>query len=212
MDPRRDIDVSGNRVVNVANPSLGHHVATKTYADLLHYRDPKTSSEEYVRYINLRNHTAHSLVALCDISLNWLWTTKHEKDTVGPHILLESATSTSILDVGEQDLKDKYITVKYEHPVTVREWQVLLNYKREMTPEFKLKCIWQVSNDGQNWEDDEHPMEIKLQKLKWCGNDGQLIFHQPNHHDPHPYWRIYITEGNITEEFYMNQIYMTVSL
>ena len=44
MDPRRDIDASGNRVVNVANPSLGHHAATKTYVDtttlLVHYRDP----------------------------------------------------------------------------------------------------------------------------------------------------------------------------
>ena len=100
MDPRRDIDASGNRVVNVANPSLGHHAATKTYVDtttlLVHYRDPQTSSEEYVRYINLRNHTAHSLVALCKISLDWDWTTEHDKNAVGPHILLETTTSTSI--------------------------------------------------------------------------------------------------------------------
>ena len=64
MDPRRDIDASGNRVVNVANPSLGHHAATKTYVELVHYRDPKTSSEEYVRYINLRNHTAHGSITI----------------------------------------------------------------------------------------------------------------------------------------------------
>ena len=46
MDPQRDIDVSGNRVVNVADPSLSHHVATKNYADLLHETDPTTSCEQ----------------------------------------------------------------------------------------------------------------------------------------------------------------------
>ena len=212
MDPRRDINVSGNRVVNVADPSLGHHVATKNYADLLHERDPKSSEKEYVRYINLRNHTAHSIAVLCKISLDWEWTTTREKDSVGPHILLESTTSTSILNVTVQDLKDKSIAVKYEHPVTVREWQVLFNCKGETDPQFKFNCLWEVSNDGENWHVAGHHTEIELKKLNWCGNDGQMLFHQPHHHDPHTYWRIHITEGNLAKEFYMNQIYMTVSL
>ena len=50
MDPRKDINISGNRLVNVADPSLYHHVATKSYADALHARDPSTSEEEYIRY------------------------------------------------------------------------------------------------------------------------------------------------------------------
>ena len=197
MDPRRDIDVSGNRVVNVADPSLSHHVATKNYADLLHERDPTTNKEEYVRYINLRTHTAHSIVVLCDISLNWVWTTKHEGDTVGPHILLESATSTSSLHFGVQDLKDKFMTVKYEHPVTARQWQILLNHEGEKDPEFKLKCVWQFSDDGQNWHIVLHNMEIKMKEINWSGNDAELIFHQPHHQDPHLYWQIFITEGEV---------------
>ena len=213
MDPRRDIDMNGNRVVNVANPSLGHHVATKTYADLLHYRDPKTSSEEYVRYINLRNHTAHSLVALCTISLDWNWTSTHDKNAVGPHILLEPTTSTSMLNVeAPQDLKDKSITVEYEHPVIVREWYFLFNYKGKENPNDELKFVWQVSDDGHYWHVPLHNMETKMKKMEWCGNDGELVFLQPHHRDPHTYWRVHVTEGNLTEELYLNQIYMTVSL
>ena len=217
MDPRRDIDASGNRVVNVANPSRGHHAATKTYVDtttlLVHYRDPKTSSEEYVRYINLRNHTAHSLVALCKISLDWDWTTEHDKNAVGPHILLEPTTSTSMLNIeAPQDLKNKSITVEYERAVIVREWYFLFNYKGKENPNDELKFVWQVSDDGHNWHIDLHNMETKMKKMKWCGNDGELVFLQPHHRDPHTYWRVHITEGNLTEQLYLNQIYMTVSL
>ena len=54
MDPRKDLNISGNRVVNVADPREDDHVATKHYVDHLHLYRPDSNAEEYVRYINAR--------------------------------------------------------------------------------------------------------------------------------------------------------------
>ena len=39
MDLRRNIDISRNRVVNVADPTADHHGATKNYVALVHVMD-----------------------------------------------------------------------------------------------------------------------------------------------------------------------------
>ena len=67
MDPRKDLDISGNRIVNLANPSRHDHAATKSYVDYVHILRPDANVEEYVRYINARNATLHSIAALCKI-------------------------------------------------------------------------------------------------------------------------------------------------
>ena len=67
MDPRKDLNVSGNRIVNVADPRENEHVATKHYVDHLHSYRPDSNVEEYVRYINARNITLHSLAGLCKL-------------------------------------------------------------------------------------------------------------------------------------------------
>ena len=65
MDPRKDLNVSGNRIVNVVDPRELDHVATKHYVDHPHTYRPDSNVEEYVRYINARNITLHSLTGLC---------------------------------------------------------------------------------------------------------------------------------------------------
>ena len=55
MDPRKDLDISGNRIVNLANPARHDHAATKSYVDHVHILRPDDNVEEYVRYINARN-------------------------------------------------------------------------------------------------------------------------------------------------------------
>ena len=57
MDPRKDLNMSGNRVVNVADPTELNHAATKQYVDTLHTWGPDGNIEEYIRYINSRNST-----------------------------------------------------------------------------------------------------------------------------------------------------------
>ena len=56
MDPRRDIDISGNRVVNVSDPTENDHAATKHYVDTVHTMTPADNVHEYTRYINLRRY------------------------------------------------------------------------------------------------------------------------------------------------------------
>ena len=212
MDPRKDINISGNRLVNVADPSLYHHVATKSYADALHARDPTTSEEEYIQYINLRNHTAHSIVVLCTLSWDWNWSTRDDidKDTVGPHILLESTASTSLIHVEIQNLKDKVIAVAYKHPVLVKQWEIMVYFKGKRS-HFESKYVWEASDDGEHYDVVSEPLDVEIKDLEWCGNDGYMLFRQARHLGPHTHWRIVFTEGDIKEPFYANQIYMYVT-
>ena len=212
MDPRKDINISGNRLVNVADPSLYHHVATKSYADALHARDPTTSEEEYIRYINLRNHTAHSIVVLCTLSWDWDWSTRDDidKNTIGPHILLESTASTSLIHVEIQNLKDKVIAVAYKHPVLVKQWEIMVYFKGKR-PQFESKYVWEASDDGEHYDVVSAPLDVEIKDLEWCGNDGYMLFRQNHHLGPHTHWRIVFPEGDIKEPFYANQIYMYVT-
>lgn len=212
MDPRKDIDISGNRVVNVADPNKPNHVATKGYVDTLHYvKRPIDDREEYVRYINLRNTTCLSLAALCTIDWDLEWEVEEDrgivKEATGPHVLLESTTAPTILHVTPQELAQKTITVEYYFPVVVKNWHILLYLKGE--PEhINLKYAWEVSV-GDHWAPITLAQQVQYQKKKWCGNDIYLTFFNPGDR-PYQKWRIHITEGRLIRAVYINQIYMTV--
>ena len=45
MDPRKDLNISGKRVVNVADPADLNHAATKQYVDTLHTWGPDANVE-----------------------------------------------------------------------------------------------------------------------------------------------------------------------
>ena len=79
MDYRKDLNISGNRVVNVADPREDDHVATKHYVDHLHLYRPDSNAEEYVRYINARYVTLHSLAGLCKIECTFDWAVDPER-------------------------------------------------------------------------------------------------------------------------------------
>ena len=90
MDPRKDFNISGNRIINVADPEEFNHVATKHYVDHLHDYNPVSNVEEYVRYINNRNSTLHGLAGLCKLEMTFRWATdpKHTVvGEVGPYIV-----------------------------------------------------------------------------------------------------------------------------
>ncbi len=72
MDGSRDLNISGYKIVNVADPTEAQHVTTKhyvdqynvttmTYIEFLRQLTPVSTVEEYVRYINRRKTTCHRL-------------------------------------------------------------------------------------------------------------------------------------------------------
>ena len=212
MDPRKDIDISGNRVVNVAGPDEPDHVATKGYVDTLHYvKGPLDDREEYVKYINLRNSTCLSLAALCKIYWDLEWEVEAGrgilKAETGPHVLLESTASPTILHVIPQELAQKTITIEYSFPVLVKYWDILL-YLKGVPHDIKLKYTWEVVID-EHWVPITFAEDVQYEKKEWCGNDVYLIFHNPGVR-AHQKWRLRFTDGTLIRAVYLNQIYMRV--
>ena len=213
MDPRKDINISGNRVVNVADPEEPNHVTTKGYVDTLHYeKGPLTDREEYIKYINLRNSTCLSLAALCTIKWDLEWEVIKKrgilKEETGLHVLLESAATPTILHVTPQQLAQKTITVEYKFPVVVKYWDILLYLKGVPDPLFDIKYTWETAV-GDHWAPITFAADVNFHKQKWSGNDAYLIFYNPGE-KPYQKWRIRITDGELTQSFFANQIYMRV--
>ena len=217
MDWRNDLNISGNRVVNVADPIKNDHVATKHYVDHLHIILPNENAHEYVRYINARNQTIHSITGQCTISWNFDWDVGDApeilKQATGPHVLLESVTAPTILHVtAPQHLENKTITVNYKFPVSVRSWSLFLYIKgKKFDPNFKFKYCWEVSRDNKKWGMITLPVEVVINKSVWCGNDGYIWFENGNNGVRSFHWRIRITEGELTQAMYVNQLYMSVA-
>ena len=212
MDPRKDVDINGQRVVNVADPTELNHVTTKRYVDSLHYaKRPTDDKEEYVKYINLRNTTCLPLTALCSIHWNIKWEITEErgipKETTGPHVLLESNTSPAILHVSPQKLEHKYISIAYRFPVVVKFWYIFVHQGVE-NAEFDIEFTWEVSINN-HWIPISFARPVDFNQTKWCCNDGVLKF---NHTGDKAYeqWRICITKGEIKKSFFANQLYMWI--
>ena len=154
MDPQKDLNVSGNRIVNVADPRESDHVATKHYVDHLHIYRPDSNAEEYVRYINARNVTLHSIAGLCTLETTFGWVTDPKRTVFGmvdPYIVLESTTGHCLFVIQEQDLTGKTMTVEYMFPIEVQKWNLCVLFEAlEDLDEFYY--VWQASNDKENWE------------------------------------------------------------
>ena len=132
LDPQKDFNISGNKVVNVADPAEPNHAATKQYVDYLHTWGPDSNVEEYVRYINARNSTLHSIAGLCKLKTTFLWGTDPKRVTVqhiDPYIVLESTTGHCLFLIQEQDLAAKDMTMTYKFPVEVQKWDFCILYQ-----------------------------------------------------------------------------------
>ena len=64
MTERRDLNVSGNKVINLKWPTKFNDAATKGYVDNVHLLKPSDNIHEYIRYINNRNDLLHSIAGL----------------------------------------------------------------------------------------------------------------------------------------------------
>ena len=211
MDPRKDLNVSGNRIVNVADPREDDHVATKHYVDHLHIYRPDSNAEEYVRYINARNVTLHSLAGLCTLETSFGWVTDPKRTVFGmvdPYIVLESTTGHCLFVIQEQDLTGKSMTVEYMFPVEVQKWDFCILFEAFLDPD-EFLYVWQASNDKENWEQRGQTKAAKVKVENWNGCDGILSFTN-NVIGRYRYWRLLIQHGEVTKAPYFNIMLMTV--
>ena len=85
---------SGNKIINVADPTEQQDVATKYYTDQVHFLRPSANVHEYLEYINKRNVLLHSIAGLVKVSTDIEYTFgKHTGGHPG-NVWLESPTST----------------------------------------------------------------------------------------------------------------------
>ena len=105
--------------------------------------DPTSSYETYVKYINLRRKTIHSILGFVNITSNL-------------HVyhgliqsLLECNTTQHYFYWTDQAFKDKYIAFEFEKPVWLKQIEFVLNGHSAWT----LHFTWQYSDDnGVTWE------------------------------------------------------------
>ena len=138
MDRSRDLNISGYKIVNVADPTQPADVVTKNYSDKYNddtkdyindlgqrifgyinkMRDPTTDLEEYVRYINLRQVTCHSLAGLVKVSTTFPGDRHAVYQHGGPHVWIESPTSSLEYKITKtQEITGKDIKLDFLYPV-----------------------------------------------------------------------------------------------
>ena len=212
MDPQKDIDIRGNRIVNLANPARHDHAATKSYVDYVHILRPDDNAEEYVRYINARNATLHSIAGLCKIECTFDWAvdpTRVKHRYIGPYVLLESTTGHCLYAIRPQDLTGKNITVEYLFPVEVHKWDIHVLYEGEYDHDDFI-YLWQASNDKETWVQITQPANVTVRMEDWNGCDGILSFTNTHSIGRYRYWRVRIQHGKVTKAPYFNIMLMTV--
>ena len=198
MNYSKDLNISGNRIINVQDPTEPNHVATKKYTDIVHNLTPLSNKYEYIHYINLRNITLHSIAGISKVTTTWAHTPAQNYYEGMEQFWLESSACTLKYRLDKQDLKEKYIQLDFQQPLMIQELTLLFYHDEYVN--IKIKYIWQVSEDKKNWNATTLiPNETKSKEQTWNGNNGMIKFiNEPHIH--FPYWRLLIAEGEIEEE------------
>ena len=209
MDWTKNLDLDGNKVINVAEPTEQNDVATKIYTDRItldiHNLTPTSNINEYVRYINLRNMTLHSLAGIMDISTD----IPYQKNDI-PHALIESSTCTMKLQIDPNNIVGKSIQLEFIQEINVS--MLLFNLVIDNSKEWTIHYIWQCSEDGIQWNNASNTINAKTKKQIWCGNNAQLTF--INHAVKRSkYWRILFRQSKSGDKtIYLNFLRMNVSV
>ena len=210
MTERRDLNVSGNKVINLKLPTKFDDAATKGYVDNLHLLKPSDNVQEYIRYINNRNYLLHSIAGLVRVTSDMEY---HHKNYQGDdmHFWVESPTSTLEYCLkNRQQLVGKGIEVSYQFSVHVKSWY--FNIRRDRYEDWEITFHWQYSHNDVAWIYHGKPTKAKTIKNNWCGNDTLLKL--DNVHEPAfaKFWRIAFVEGSTNDNhLYINYMRMEVS-
>ena len=211
MAGRRDLNVSGNKVINLKWPTKSNDAATMGYVDNAHLLKPSDNVHEYTRYINNRNDLLHSIAGLVRVKSNMEY--HHKKNYQGEdmHFWVESPTSTLEYCLKDrQQLPGRFIEVFYHFPVCVNSWY--FNIRRDKYEDWEITYHWQYSDNGVAWTYHGHPTISKTIKNDWCGNDTLLKLNNDHEIVFKKFWRIVFVEGfTNNNHVYINFMRMKVS-
>ena len=201
----KDLNISGYKIINLANPQDQQDAATKAYVDYIIWRvhdyTPLSNRAEYIHTINKKQTTMMNLGGLCTVTTNFkLRHGTHTYDYADlAHIWLESVICSNRVWLQGQNLKNKYIQVEYKFPVIVKNWHLLVRYlDYKWTP---VTYHWQVSDDGEHWNTFQTVLNVHCGIQHYNGNTHSLLF--TNDYTPpngYHYWRICVVEGSIPKE------------
>ena len=205
-DWTKNVSMSGNKVINVANPENDQDASTKSYVDAAvrylkqyvdtaveeeHNRTPLNDRTDYINAINTKEETMISLVGLCRVSTSW---TIHEDRN--PHEWLECMTNRNVFWFETQKLKGKFIQVQYLFPVWVKEWKFRLHFHPDYVP-IPITFSWRFSEDGTKWKAVGKLLNAPITVEEWNGNTHVLKFTNPTAATGEEvrFWRIVAATG-----------------
>ena len=177
--------------------------------------DPTKVYETYVKYINLRKVTLHSIRGLVAILTN---------QPIGQGVitsLLDSHTGFNHLYwKDDEPFKDHYIALQFQYPVWLNQMQFLVcAVTSPYIIEWTLHFIWQYSDDGTTWTN----IGNEYNKTFISSTDpffGQLITlpQEASKHQSggvikrHKYWRINGLGGILKNHAYINVAFINLLL
>ena len=151
----RDIDISGNKLVNLANPTVPQDAATKEYIDVLathmHELTPTSDANEYIRYINDRTSLLHSIAGIVEIrtDIDYDGKAKPGHENI-PYIMLHSNTSShQMMLTKDQQLTAKSIMIEFLFPINVNRFT--FNICRDKYEDWEIRYVLHYSVHGQDW-------------------------------------------------------------
>ena len=178
MAGNRDIDISGNKLVNLGDPTEPQDAATKEYTDVLtnniHDLTPTSNANEYIRYINDRNSLLHSIAGIVGIRTDIEYDGKakagHENIT---YIMLHSNTSShQMMLTRDQQLTAKSIMIEFLFPINVNSFT--FNICRDKYEDWEIQYVLHYSIHGQDWIT-LTPKTVKTVEKEWLGNNSLLV-------------------------------------
>ena len=104
--------------------------------------DPSSTYETYVKYINLRRKTLHSILGLVNITSNLSIYQGYLQ------AVLESHVTVKDFYWNNQAFEDKYIAFEFQKPVWLNQIKFVTHDHNTWT----LHFTWQYSDDGKIWE------------------------------------------------------------
>ena len=211
MDGKRDLNISGNKIINVQWPTENDDVATKRYVDALHLMTPTDNIWEYIRYINWRNNLLYSIAGLVLVKSDMEYHHARHYNGKDMHFWVESPTSTLEYWLRKnKQLVGKSIEVVYQFPVHVLSWK--LNMCRDKYEDWEITFQWQVSDDGFVWIYHGQPSTATTKEESWCGNNTLLELETDHDFRAAKHWRISFVEASTNDNtIYINYLRMIIS-